>query len=238
MMFVCSVNEVHDELLSSSLLNWAHELRQDTQETQHTHTYTYMHICIYVFVYIYIYIHTTTTTTISISLSICLHAYIYIYIYTCVYIYIYITPIYTYTHTYNIHTGRPLRRHVGDAPDLRVPLRLRLGREGGRECLCTYIYIYIYIYTVCYVKHYYYYCYYYYCYYTLLVPLRTYTRRYQTCHFRKHATSVPAEGPAYGLDCTSSAGAEVAHSRKSHVWCRLVTSQKGEVLLRGVCTLR
>ena len=25
-------------------------------------------------------------------------------------------------------------------------------------------------------------------------------RRHQTCHFRKRATSVPAEGPAYGLD--------------------------------------
>ena len=32
--------------------------------------------------------------------------------------------------------------------------------------------------------------------------LRTYgfTRRHQTCHFRKRTTSVPAEGPAYGLD--------------------------------------
>ena len=102
------------------------------------------------------------------------------------------------------------------------------------------------------------------------------TRRRQTCYFRKRATSVPAEGPAYGLDsarrcefplrastfckggvqwkqgvvnymmlytillcnitpihCTplplhpplqsiqSSAGAGVACSRKSHVWCRL-----------------
>ena len=25
-------------------------------------------------------------------------------------------------------------------------------------------------------------------------------RGHQTCHFRKRATSVPAEGPAYGLD--------------------------------------
>ena len=25
-------------------------------------------------------------------------------------------------------------------------------------------------------------------------------RRHQTCHFRKRATSVPAEGPAYGPD--------------------------------------
>ena len=27
-----------------------------------------------------------------------------------------------------------------------------------------------------------------------------FTRRHQTCHFRKRATSAPAEGPAYGLD--------------------------------------
>ena len=26
------------------------------------------------------------------------------------------------------------------------------------------------------------------------------SRRHQTCHFRKRATSAPAEGPAYGLD--------------------------------------
>ena len=29
---------------------------------------------------------------------------------------------------------------------------------------------------------------------------RASTRRHQTCHFHKRATSAPAEGPAYGLD--------------------------------------
>ena len=54
------------------------------------------------------------------------------------------------------------------------------------------------------------------------------SRRHQTCHFRKRATSVPAEGPAYGLDfgrhcefpLRDLQGAEVACSPKSHVWCR------------------
>ena len=54
------------------------------------------------------------------------------------------------------------------------------------------------------------------------------TRRHHTCHFRKHATSAPAEGPAYGLDferhCElsppSPAGAEVALF--TEVWCRLM----------------
>ena len=31
-------------------------------------------------------------------------------------------------------------------------------------------------------------------------PLRRSARRHQPCHFRKRATSVPAEGPSYGLD--------------------------------------
>ena len=52
---------------------------------------------------------------------------------------------------------------------------------------------------------------------------------HQTCHFRKRATSAPAEGPLYGpnyretlrISPRSSAGAEVACSRKSHVRCRL-----------------
>ena len=55
-------------------------------------------------------------------------------------------------------------------------------------------------------------------------------RRHQTCHSRKRATSVPAEGPAYGLDLTRhcvvplqalQAQKEVACSQKPHVWCRL-----------------
>ena len=33
-----------------------------------------------------------------------------------------------------------------------------------------------------------------------VVPLKGETRRHQTCHFRKRATSAPAEEPAYGLD--------------------------------------
>ena len=32
------------------------------------------------------------------------------------------------------------------------------------------------------------------------------SRRHQTCHFRKRATSVPAEGPAYGLDFARHCG--------------------------------
>ena len=65
--------------------------------------------------------------------------------------------------------------------------------------MCVYIYIYIYIY-IC-----------------------------QTCHFRKRATSVPAEGPAYGLDFARHCEfplRKVACSRKSHVWCRLIESRR------------
>ena len=49
----------------------------------------------------------------------------------------------------------------------------------------------------------------------------------KTCHFCKRATSVPLEGPAYGLDFARHcefplrAGAEVARLWKWHVWCRL-----------------
>ena len=49
------------------------------------------------------------------------------------------------------------------------------------------------------------------------------------CHFRKRATSVPAEGPAYGLDfarhCEFLLRA-LACSRKWHVWCRLNETTK------------
>ena len=55
------------------------------------------------------------------------------------------------------------------------------------------IYIYIYIYVHIYI----------YIYVSLSLSLifpACKPRRHQTCHFRKLATSAPAEGPAYGLD--------------------------------------
>ena len=53
-------------------------------------------------------------------------------------------------------------------------------------CMYTYIYIYTHTYTCVYIYIY------------------IYARRYQTCHFRKRATSVPAEGPAHMLDFARS----------------------------------
>ena len=37
---------------------------------------------------------------------------------------------------------------------------------------------------------------------SLMSLMISFSRRHQKCHFRKRATSAPAEGPAYGLDFT------------------------------------
>ena len=105
-----------------------------------------------------------------------------VYVYVCIYIYIYI---YIYTHTH----------------------------------ICMYIYIYICLFIDLFIYMYVYVCIYIYIYIYMLytyiwaqdfarpgtlrsrrrVTLKS-PRRHQTCCFRKHATSVPAEGPAYGLE--------------------------------------
>ena len=63
--------------------------------------------------------------------------------------------------------------------------------------ICIYIYIYIYICT--YIHHILQYMI---LSYSMLccIMLTVRPRRHQTCHFRKRATSAPAEGPAYGFD--------------------------------------
>ena len=61
--------------------------------------------------------------------------------------------------------------------------------------MCVYIYIYIYIYmcVYIYIYTYTYVCIYIYIYIYIYICIR------QACHFRKGATSAPAEGPACGL---------------------------------------
>ena len=54
------------------------------------------------------------------------------------------------------------------------------------SCMCMYIYIYMYTHVHM-------------CIYIYITHIHNF-RGHQTCHFRKCATSVPAEGPAYGLD--------------------------------------